>query len=194
MDVCLGVVRSDKLLKPSHFLSFPIIPVVAFSQRNPHPSLSQRERGFSGGGGSLASFGPVWPRLLLRSRLEMRPPWPCLALGSLVRADQRGLVSIVVASLRVARSGKPLILFRFVPFRSIPYRLRGAGMRGFRLRGNDGEIRGNDACDQCTGWRGDGAMGSCRWFWGWAYVWSGVTLRRAGAGMRSLSQKSHRRL
>ena len=46
----------------------------------------------------------------------MRPAWSRLALRSLVRADQRGLVSIVVASLRVARSGKLLILFRFVPF------------------------------------------------------------------------------
>ena len=32
-----------------------------------------------------------------------------------------------------------------------------------RLRGNDGCFRVNDACDQCRGWRGDGAMGSCRW-------------------------------
>ena len=41
---------------------------------------------------------------------------------------------------------------------------RGLGMRGSRLRGNDGGICGNDACDQCKGWRGGGAMGSCRWF------------------------------
>ena len=32
-----------------------------------------------------------------------------------------------------------------------------------RLRGNDGCFRVNDACDQCKGWGGDGAMGSCRW-------------------------------
>ena len=35
-------------------------------------------------------------------------------------------------------------------------------MRGSCLRGNDGEIRVNDACNQCTGWLGGGAMGSCR--------------------------------
>ena len=120
-------------------------------------------------------------RLLLRSRLEMRPPRPRLALGSLVCADQRGLVSIVVASLRVARSGKLLILFRFVPFCSIPYRLRGAGMRGSRLRGNDGRIRGNDVYEQCSSQRGYGVRGSCRWFGGWG-VRSGWRDVRAGRG------------
>ena len=67
--------------------------------------------------------------------------------------------------------------------------IQGAGMRGPRLRGNDGHtypplrlvcaslsrtldsslrwndgrFRRNDACvDQCKGWRGDGAMGICR--------------------------------
>ena len=30
------------------------------------------------------------------------------------------------------------------------------------LRGNDGALRLNDACRQCTGWHGDGAMGICR--------------------------------
>ena len=49
----------------------------------------------------------------------MGPPWPRLALSSLVRADQRGPVSIVVASLRVARSGKLLIRFHFLPLRSV---------------------------------------------------------------------------
>ena len=39
-------------------------------------------------------------------------------------------------------------------------------MRGSRLHGNDRGIRGNDACDQCTDWRGDGAMGCCRWLGG----------------------------
>ena len=42
----------------------------------------------------------------------------------------------------------------------------GAGMRGSRLHGNDDGIRGHDG-DQCRGWRGDGAMGSCRWFGGY---------------------------
>ena len=36
------------------------------------------------------------------------------------------------------------------------------------LRGKDGCIRGNDACRQCRGWRGGGAMGSCREVERWA--------------------------
>ena len=35
-------------------------------------------------------------------------------------------------------------------------------MRRSRLRRNDDGIRKNDACNQCKGWSGDGAMGCCR--------------------------------
>ena len=65
---------------------------------------------------------------------------------------QRGLVSIVVASLRVARSGKLLIRFHFLPFRPISYRLRGDGMRGSRLHGNGmrgSRLHGNDGGNRC---------------------------------------------
>ena len=40
---------------------------------------------------------------------------------------------------------------------------RAAGMRGPAFAGTTSARRVNDACDQCKGWRGDGAMGSCRW-------------------------------
>ena len=36
------------------------------------------------------------------------------------------------------------------------------------LRGNDGGIRENDSCRQCTGWHGGGAMGNCREVERWA--------------------------
>ena len=127
----------------------------------------------------------------------IRPGWYRLALGALVRADQRGLVSIVVASLQVARSGKLLILFRFVPFRSIPYRLRGAGMRGSRLRGSDEVFRANDACNQCKGWRHGGAMGICHRTAGWrealhgALHWDGYTGYRRINPTEGLTLEDH---
>ena len=109
---------------------------------------------------------------------------------------------------RAVRRGNFFNRFRFVPFRSVSYRLRGPGMRGSRLHGNDGGCqecagvvkllisahfrsfpliplvgagdgggrdarfppsrgttgtrRVNDVYSQCKGWRGGGAMGSCR--------------------------------
>ena len=63
----------------------------------------------------------------------------------------------------ILRSAQERQTFNSLPFPTISFhsrRRRRAGMRGSRLRGNDGGICGNDACDQCKGWRGDGAMGS----------------------------------
>ena len=40
------------------------------------------------GGWTLAPFGPVWPCLLLRSRLEMRPGWPWLASSGVARSGE----------------------------------------------------------------------------------------------------------
>ena len=79
----------------------------------------------------------------------------------LTRRHCTGVASFVatLASSRVTRSGET---FKSVSFGLIFHRLRGAGMRGSRLRGNDGGIRVNDACNQCRGWRRDGARGSCR--------------------------------
>ena len=74
--------------------------------------------GEAGNEARVASFGPP----LTRMRWATRPwLWPWLA------------------SSRVARRG---ITFNSVAFRCIPYRLRGAGMRGSRLHGNDGGLGG----------------------------------------------------
>ena len=83
----------------------------------------------------------------------------------------------------------------FGRFANRPYIHTRAGMRGSRLRGNDGAPNPHPhllpagegtypafACDDeahminVEGWRGDGAMGSCRWVGG--YVWDGVTFGR----------------
>ena len=41
--------------------------------------------------------------------------------------------------------------------------LQGPGCEVPAFAGTTRILRLNDACDQCTGWRDDGAMGSCRW-------------------------------
>ena len=46
---------------------------------------------------------------------------------------------------RAVRRGNFFNRFRFVPFRSVSYRLRGPGMRGSRLHGNNG------GCQECAG-------------------------------------------
>ena len=53
---------------------------------------------------------------------------------------------------------------------------QGQGCEVPAFAGATGGRRVNDAYDQCKGWRGDGAMGSCRWVGG--YVWDGVTFGR----------------
>ena len=111
----------------------------------------------AGTGGALAPFGPVWPCLLLAARLEMRPRWPRLALRSLVRAGPAWPCSLVVASLRVARSGKLLKPSHFLS----SSRRRGCEVPVFTGTTTIG--RYDDACDQCRGLARRGAMGSCRW-------------------------------
>ena len=49
--------------------------------------------------------------------------------------------------------------------RAAPYELCKVSSREkgpARLRGNDGEVRSNDVCEQCSNRRGYGAMGSCQ--------------------------------
>ena len=57
---------------------------------------------------------------------------------------------------------------------------RGPGVRGSRLRGNDGAVHINDVCGQCINRRGYGVRGSCRWFGVWRLDehWGSVTLGR----------------
>ena len=123
----------------------------------------------------------------------MRPGWSRLALRSLVRVSQCGATVRPrwprLASSGVARSGETFnsVAFDCISLHSLsstPWGFtrtlawipafagmtgQGAGMRGSRLRGNDGapsrerrSARHNDAYNQCKGWRGDDAMGSCR--------------------------------
>ena len=83
----------------------------------------------------------------------------------------------------VRRSGKLLIQFRFVPFCSIAESSEPSPFPSPRGRGDFSAFAGttgtwcvNDACNQCRGGGGDGAMGSCGWVGG--YVWGGVAFGR----------------
>ena len=87
----------------------------------------------------LARFGPIYAlakrwnggrgvNLALRSPVRGGPPGPGCGLGWL-RHEWPGVTKL-------------LIQLHLVAFRCIPYRLRGAGMRGSRLRGNDGGLGG----------------------------------------------------
>ena len=71
----------------------------------------------------------------------MRPPWPRLALRLLVRGGPPG-PGCGLGWLHHERLGvaKLLIQLHLVAFGCIPHRLRGAGMRGSRLHGNDGGL------------------------------------------------------
>ena len=62
---------------------------------------------------------------------------------------------------------------------------RGTGLRDSRLRGNDGGLREDDVCEQCSNRWGYGVRGSCRWFGvgGWVCVWGGVGQGAAGASL-----------
>ena len=97
---------------------------------------------------------PPWPRLAHRSLVRGVPAWPrCGLVWS--RQEWPGVV-------------KPLIWLHLVAFGCFPHPPNphpalSQRERGLCLRGNDEGFRGNDACRQCRGWRGDGAMGSCRW-------------------------------
>ena len=126
-------------------------------------------------GGELI-LGPIWPWLVrftpnreAENEAEVASFGPPLTRTHWVRVASRGLIwGSVVALSGVARSGKT---FNSRPFPLISYHsshrrmAMRPGMRGSRLRGNDGYIRGNDACNQCTGRCGDGAMGICRGSW-----------------------------
>ena len=101
----------------------------------------------------------------------MRPPWPRLALRSLVRGGPAGPgCGLGWPRQECPGVAKPLIQLHLVAFGCISCRLRGAGMRRSREGRNDE--------DQCSSQRRYGVMGSCRWFGGWAYVGDGMAFGR----------------
>ena len=101
----------------------------------------------------------------------MRPPWPRLALRSLVRGGPVGPgCGLGWPRQECPGVAKLLIQLHLVAFRCFSYRLRGAGMRRSRESRNDE--------DQCSSQRRYGVMGSCRWFGGWAYVGDGMAFGR----------------
>ena len=169
-------------------------------------TLSQRARGFTPArerwirvkfqfSGSIWLF---WLHLLLATRLEMRPGWPRLAHRLLV-GTVPGWPRLWPRWPHQERPGVAKLLnqLHLVAFRCIPCRcwfgvhpaggephphprLLPSREKGFaRMRGNDGCFRVNDACNQCKGWGGDGAMGSCRRLGLALGIGAG-----AGAGMR----------
>ena len=99
--------------------------------------------------------------------LVWRNPHPALSQGKeeLRGAEMRGSrlcgndEGCSVSGQDVA---KLLILFQFgsISFHSLSSTR--AGIRGSRLRGNDGILCVNDVCEQCSKRRSFGAMGSCR--------------------------------
>ena len=116
-----GETRRGKLLISSHFLSFPIIPLVDGDggrlglrlRLHPHPHLlPSREKGSAKGTGG-SDLGPIWPWLAsftLSRALELRPEWPRLALRSLVSVEPQWPR---VASSRVATSGETFLSVAF---------------------------------------------------------------------------------
>ena len=142
---------------------------------------------FSQGEKGPASVASLWPRLassgVVRSgetfnsvafdciwlhSYRLRGRWGCARTLILTFSQgEKGPASVAslwprLASSGVVRSGKTFKTRSFPLIPLVDGGDAGWGWRGSRLRGNDGGIRVNDACDQCTGWRGDGAMGSCR--------------------------------
>ena len=113
------------------FRSFPIIPLVDAGAGNARFRLRRPLRNY-----------PVPARSTLTLCEVSSPQRSTPSLRFLSASDVHG-------SSGVARSGET---FSFVPFRSISFRFlsTGAGMRRSRLRGNDGVIRVNDVCEQCT--------------------------------------------
>ena len=109
---------------------------------------------------------PGWPRLAHRLLVGTVPGWPRL-WPRWPHQEWPGVAKLL--------NQLHLVAFRCIPCRcwfgvhpagGEPHphpRLLPSREKGFtHLRGNDGCFRVNDACNQCKGWGGDGAMGSCR--------------------------------
>ena len=93
----------------------------------------------------------------------MRPPWPRLALRSLVRDGPAG-PGRGLGWPRHEWPGAAKLLFRshLVSFSLIPIVCAGQGYEVPVFAGTTGTWRVNDAYSQCKGYCGGGAMGVCR--------------------------------
>ena len=113
-----------------------------------------------GGGGGGVNPGPIWPCLAsFTPTTEAENEATVASFGpplTRMRWASRPWLWPWLASLRVARSGKTFNSVSFRLISSHSYRLRGAGMRGSRLHGND-------VYGQCSNQRGYGVRGGCRW-------------------------------
>ena len=90
-----------------------------------------------------------------RSLVRAEPAWPrCGLVWPWLRIRGRGWEWPGVTKL--------LIRFHLLPFRPTPCCLRGRGCEVPAFAGTTERFRRSDACNHCTGWRGDAAMGICR--------------------------------
>ena len=139
-----GVRREE----PSHFRSFPIIPRPRSKGGEPWPHLALFGPFTpSGEAGNEATVASVGPPLTRRHWASWPWLWPWLASSGVARSGETfnsvafGCIWLLSLSSTRGRDAS------FPPSRE-----RRVPSRGW-----------NDACRQCRGWRGDGAMGSCRW-------------------------------
>ena len=130
-----------------------------------------------------AEMRPGWPRLALRLLVRAVPAWPRGGLGWL-HHEWPGVAKLLISAH--FRSFPIIPLVRRLGFYPDPRLLphgegtcKEPGMRGSRIRGNDGGIRSNDVCEQCTG-RGYSEWALSLIWRCWSYGWSDVTL---GGGM-----------
>ena len=116
---------------------------------------------------------PGWPRLAHRLLVGTVPGWPRL-WPHWPHHEWPGVANLLIQCISLHFVAFLVVVgLGFTPLGVNPHphpRLLPSREKGFaRIRGNDGCFRLNDAYNQCKGWGGDGAMGSCRWFGVW--VW-----------------------
>ena len=134
---------------------------------------------------SSLSLSHLWRARLFRSGQEWRTPIPRPDLARFTPSGEArdgasvtsfGLLALVSAGQsRFVGLGWPhhkwpgvanfyfgCIWLHFVAFPIVTVG-RAQGMRGSRLRGNDGGLCEDDVCEQCSNQRDNGAMGVCRW-------------------------------
>ena len=138
------------------------------------PSRGCEVPAFAGTTGGGVNPGPIWPCLapFTPSRaMEMRPVWPRFGLPlTRTRWASWPWLWPWLASSGVPRSGEIFISvsYSLIESHSLspepPSSPSPMGRRDLPFAGMTRCLRVNDVHNQCTGWLGDGAMGSCRLF------------------------------